>query len=132
MSPSPSVGVRRKKVRPQFARRFGVRRRRPRRHRPDGRRRASDQRQPQSDTEGRSESEIEDGRSEAAGRRQGSVVIKPGKDGKFRFFVRDEDDKSLMQSSTGYATEDEAKKMLDTVKAILAASKVTSEKAEGK
>ena len=63
---------------------------------------------------------------------KGSVVIKPGKDGKFRFFVRDEDDKSLMQSSTGYATEDEAKRMLDTVKAILAASKVTSEKAEGK
>lgn len=61
---------------------------------------------------------------------KGSVVIKPGKDGKFRFFVRDEDDKSLMQSSTGYATEDEAKKMLDNVKAILAASKVTSEKAE--
>ena len=61
---------------------------------------------------------------------KGSVVIKPGKDGKFRFFVRDEDDKSLMQSSTGYATEDDAKKMLDNVKAILAASKVTSEKAE--
>lgn len=61
---------------------------------------------------------------------KGSVVIKPGKDGKFRFFVRDEDDKSLMQSSTGYATEDEAKKMLETVKAILAASKVSSEKAE--
>ena len=63
---------------------------------------------------------------------KGSVVIKPGKDGKFRFFVRDEDDKSLMQSSTGYATEDDAKKMLETVKAILAASKVTSEKADGK
>ena len=33
-----------------------------------------------------------------------------------------------MQSSTGYETEDEAKKMLDTVKAILTASKVTTEK----
>lgn len=63
---------------------------------------------------------------------KGSVVIKPGKDGKFRFFVRDENDKSLVQSSTGYATEDDAKKMIETVKAILAASKLTSEKADGK
>ena len=63
---------------------------------------------------------------------KGSVVIKPGRDDKFRFFVRDEHDKSLMQSSTGYATEEDAKKMLDTVKAILATSKVTSEKGESK
>jgi len=63
---------------------------------------------------------------------KGSVVIKPGKDGKFRLFVRDENDKSLMQSSTGYATEEDAKKMLESVKAILAASKATSEKADGK
>lgn len=63
---------------------------------------------------------------------KGSVVIKPGKDGKFRFFVRDENDKSLMQSSTGYATEEDAKKMLESVKAILAASKVSSEKVDSK
>ena len=63
---------------------------------------------------------------------KGSVVVKADKQGKFRFFVRDEDDKTLMQSSTGYASEEEAKKMLDTVKAILAGSKVTTEKADPK
>ena len=61
---------------------------------------------------------------------KGSIVIKPGKDGKFRFFVRDENDKSLMQSSTGYATEEDAKKMLENVKAIIAASKVTTEQGD--
>ena len=61
---------------------------------------------------------------------KGTVTIKPGKDGKFRFFVHDEDDKTLMQSSTGYATEEDAKKMLENVKAILASSKVTVEKGE--
>ena len=63
---------------------------------------------------------------------KGTVVIKPGKDGKFRFFVRDEDDKTLMQSSTGYVTEEDAQKMLDAAKAILGSAKVTKEKADSK
>ena len=61
---------------------------------------------------------------------KGSVVIKPDTNSKFRFSIHDENGKTLMMSPVGYATEDEAMKMLEVAKAIFNGSKVTKEKAE--
>ena len=58
---------------------------------------------------------------------KGTVHIKADKSGKFRFSVHDENDKTLMMSATGYATEEEAEKMLSVAKAILMHSKVTKD-----
>lgn len=63
---------------------------------------------------------------------KGSVVIKPDTNGKFRVSIRDENDKTLLMSSTGFIfdTEKEAKEAIDDIKAILATAKVTVLKAD--
>jgi uncharacterized protein YegP (UPF0339 family) len=62
-----------------------------------------------------------------------AVVVKPGKDDRFRIFIRNEDGKTIMMSSgNGFETEKEAKEAIDEIKAILKDAKVTSEKADPK
>jgi uncharacterized protein YegP (UPF0339 family) len=60
----------------------------------------------------------------------GTVEISEGKDGKFRFGVRDEDGKYLGGSGPiGYPSRDEAVKAIDRLKAALATAKVVDKKA---
>jgi uncharacterized protein YegP (UPF0339 family) len=64
---------------------------------------------------------------------KGSLVVKPGKDDRFRIFIRNEDGKTIMMSSgNGFETEKEAKEAIDEIKAILKDAKVTTEKADPK
>ena len=56
---------------------------------------------------------------------EGTVVIKPGKDGKFRFTVRDGEGKLLaMSSPAGFKTTDDATAAIDALKKTLADAKV--------
>ena len=59
----------------------------------------------------------------------GFIEINEGKDGKFRFFVRDGEGKLLaMSGPAAYATKEDAQKGLDALKAILPTAKVTAGK----
>jgi len=59
---------------------------------------------------------------------KGKVTIKKDKSGKFRFYIDDENDKTLAMSTVGYETEADAIKMIETVKALLNAKKPELEK----
>lgn len=64
----------------------------------------------------------------------GVVEVAEGKDGKYRFFVRNGEGKLLaMSSPTGFATANDAQKAIDELKEVLARAKVTmAEKKAGK
>lgn len=63
----------------------------------------------------------------------GYIEISEGKDGKFRFFVRDEDDKLLAMSSPGgFASEKDAQKAVEELKEVIAKAKVTKGKKKAK
>jgi uncharacterized protein YegP (UPF0339 family) len=59
----------------------------------------------------------------------GTVEINEGKDGKFRFFIRDGDGELLaMSGPSGFATKAEATKALDTLKEVLPNAKTVAGK----
>ncbi|MFO0879856.1 MAG: hypothetical protein U0840_21120 [Gemmataceae bacterium] len=63
----------------------------------------------------------------------GTVEVNEGKDGKFRFFIRDAEGKLLaMSSPSGFATAKDASKAVDDLKEIVATAKVTVGKAPAK
>jgi hypothetical protein len=63
----------------------------------------------------------------------GVIEIGEGKDGKFRFFVRDSEGKLLAMSSPGgFATAKDAQAAIDQLKAVIAKAKVTTLKKEDK
>lgn len=56
----------------------------------------------------------------------GAIEIGEGKDGKFRFFVRNGEGKLLaMSSPTGFASAKDAQKAIEELKDVLAKAKVT-------
>jgi uncharacterized protein YegP (UPF0339 family) len=64
-------------------------------------------------------------------RKAGVIEVAEGRDGKFRFFVRDSEGKLLAMSSPGgFATEKDAKEGIDALKEALSGAKVTTKKAE--
>jgi uncharacterized protein YegP (UPF0339 family) len=64
-----------------------------------------------------------------AGKTTGIVEVNEGKDGKFRFIIRDNDEKYIA-GSAAFATEKEAKAGLESLKSILENPKMTSKKGE--
>ncbi|HET6576509.1 MAG TPA: hypothetical protein VFG68_23110 [Fimbriiglobus sp.] len=71
----------------------------------------------------------------AAGKTTGIVEVKEGKDGKFRFTIRDNSKKFLAQGGgpSGYATKDDAMKALEKLKEALENPKISYTKsANGK
>jgi uncharacterized protein YegP (UPF0339 family) len=59
----------------------------------------------------------------------GVIEINEGKDGKFRFVIRDGDGKLLaMSGPTGFATREDAGKAVETLKAVLPGAKVVAGK----
>src|SRR4051794_16527337 len=63
----------------------------------------------------------------------GVIEITEGKDGKYRFFVRDAEKKLLaMSSPTGFASAEEAKTAIQHLKEIVKAAPVTSVKKKTK
>ena len=68
----------------------------------------------------------------AAGKTSGTIVVNEGKDGKYRFTIRDTDGKFLAQSSPiSFATKDDALKGVEKLKAALENPKTTYGKSEG-
>lgn len=68
-----------------------------------------------------------DTKSKTAKTAAGVIEIGEGKDGKFRFFVRDEDGKLLAMSGPGgFASEKEARAAIDSLKEVVAKAKVTT------
>jgi uncharacterized protein YegP (UPF0339 family) len=62
-----------------------------------------------------------------------AIEIAEGKDGKFRFFVRDAEGKVLaMSSPSGFATAKDAQAAVDQLKAAVAKAKVSVAKPETK
>jgi uncharacterized protein YegP (UPF0339 family) len=59
---------------------------------------------------------------------KGSVLVSADKQGKFRFFIKDGDGKTLAMSTVGYEKKEDAMKMIETVKTLLNTQKVTEEK----
>jgi hypothetical protein len=65
----------------------------------------------------------------STGKTTGIVVVSEGKDGKFRFTVRDNDEKFLaMSGPTGFTTREDALKALEKLKDALENPKITSKK----
>jgi uncharacterized protein YegP (UPF0339 family) len=63
----------------------------------------------------------------------GYIEIGEGKDGKFRFFVRNEDGKLLaMSGGAGFASESDAKKAIEELREVVAKAKVTKAKPKDK
>jgi uncharacterized protein YegP (UPF0339 family) len=61
--------------------------------------------------------------------KSGVIEISEGKDGKFRFFVRDGEGKLLAMSSPGgFATEKDARAAIDSLKAVISRATVTVKK----
>ncbi len=59
----------------------------------------------------------------------GSIEVNEGKDGKYRFTIRDGDGKLLaMSGPTGFATKDDAVKALENLKTVLPTAKVAEPK----
>ncbi len=66
---------------------------------------------------------------DAKATKAGTVEVNEGKDGKYRFNVRDADGKLLAMSGlTGFATRDDAVKALENLKAVLPTAKVAEAK----
>ena len=62
-----------------------------------------------------------------------TIEINEGKDGKYRFLVRDGDGKLLaMSGPSGFDTKDAAEKAVDALKAALPTAKMTVGKKDGK
>ena len=59
----------------------------------------------------------------------GHIIIGKGKDGKFRFTVRDHEDKFLANSAA-YATEKEIHLAIEAFRKVVATAKVTTKKEE--
>ena len=59
---------------------------------------------------------------------KGSVTIRKDKQGKFRFFIVGEDDKTIADSTKGYETEADAIKALEITKSLLNSKKPEVEK----
>jgi hypothetical protein len=55
----------------------------------------------------------------------GVIEIGEGKDGKFRFFVRDSQGKLLAMSPTGFASPKDTQAVIDTLKEVISTAKVT-------
>jgi uncharacterized protein YegP (UPF0339 family) len=64
----------------------------------------------------------------AAAKAGATIEISEGKDGKYRFTIRDADGKYLAGNSVGFATKDDAVKAVENLKTVLPTAKV----AEGK
>ena len=63
----------------------------------------------------------------------GVIEVNEGKDGKFRFVIRDADGKLLaMSGPTGFATREDAIKALETLKDALPTAKLAAPKKEVK
>lgn len=62
----------------------------------------------------------------------GVIEINEGKDGKFRFSVRDADGKYLGGNLTGFATKEDAAKAVDALKAALGTAKIEYGKKDDK
>ena len=60
------------------------------------------------------------------------IEVNEGKDGKFRFFVRDADDKLLAMSGTGFATREDAVKAVEKLRDALPTAKIAAPKKEEK
>ena len=61
----------------------------------------------------------------------GVIEVAEGKDGKFRFFVRDADGKLLaMSSPSGFASEKDAKEAINDLKEVIRTAKVTGKKTD--
>ena len=61
----------------------------------------------------------------------GVIEVAEGKDGKFRFFVRNADGKLLaMSSPSGFASEKDAKEAINDLKDVIRTAKVTTKKAD--
>jgi hypothetical protein len=76
---------------------------------------------------------VAEGQGAKKAARGGVIEIGEGKDGKFRFFVRDGEDKLLAMSSPGgFATEKEARTAIDTLKEVIRSAKVTKAKPKAK
>jgi len=61
----------------------------------------------------------------------GVIEVAEGKDGRFRFFVRDGDGKLLAMSSPGgFASEKDAKETINDLKDVIRTAKITTKKAE--
>jgi hypothetical protein len=58
----------------------------------------------------------------------GKIEIGEGKDGKFRFFVRDAEDKLLAMSGRGFESADDAKTEIQKLKDVIKTAKVTMKK----
>jgi hypothetical protein len=64
---------------------------------------------------------------------EGTIEIAEGKDGKYRFFVRDADAKLLAMSGPGgFETVKDAQKAVDTLKDVIKTAKVSIAKKGGK
>jgi hypothetical protein len=64
---------------------------------------------------------------------KGVIEVAEGKDGKYRFFVRDGEGKLLAMSSPGgFATTKEANEAIDTLKEVISSAKVTNVKKDEK
>jgi uncharacterized protein YegP (UPF0339 family) len=64
---------------------------------------------------------------------KGTLAIKPDAKGKYRLYVRDSEGKTLLMSAgAGFDDEKSAKEAFEEVKGIVAAGKVTVEKADEK
>lgn len=63
----------------------------------------------------------------------GTIEVNEGKDGKFRFFVRNADGKLIAMSGPGgFATDKEAAKAVDELREVINAAKVSTGKAPAK
>jgi hypothetical protein len=62
----------------------------------------------------------------------GVIEIGEGKDGKFRFFVRDDEEKLLAMSGRGFASAEDAQTAIQHLKAVLKTAKVTMLKKKSK
>jgi uncharacterized protein YegP (UPF0339 family) len=60
----------------------------------------------------------------------GHIEIGKGKDGKYRFTVRDADEKYLGGSTVGHATEKECREAIETFKKVVAGAKVSMKDAK--
>jgi hypothetical protein len=69
---------------------------------------------------------VAEGQGAKKAAKDGVIEIGEGKDGKFRFFVRDGDGKLLaMSSPSGFASEKEARMAIDVLREVVRSAKVT-------
>jgi hypothetical protein len=69
---------------------------------------------------------VAEGQGAKKAAKAGVIEIGEGKDGKFRFFVRDGEGKLLAMSGPGgFASEKEARTAVDTLKEVVKSAKVT-------